>query len=54
MTALQFGIERFVNPLKGRTDLISANDHKVLFQNIDEVGIDFNSLARESQTNELK
>jgi hypothetical protein len=39
ISALQFGIERFVVPLKDRKDLISPNDHKVLFQNIDEVSI---------------
>ncbi|XP_035907050.1 uncharacterized protein LOC118509900 isoform X2 [Anopheles stephensi] len=37
INAINFGIERFVNPLRERKDLISPNDHKVLFQNIDEL-----------------
>ncbi|XP_055538201.1 uncharacterized protein LOC129725873 isoform X1 [Wyeomyia smithii] len=37
VTAINFGIERFVNPLKERKDIISPNDHKTLFQNIDEL-----------------
>ncbi|XP_053664906.1 uncharacterized protein LOC128714053 [Anopheles marshallii] len=37
INAINFGIERFVNPLRERKDLISPNDHKILFQNIDEL-----------------
>ncbi|XP_053676262.1 uncharacterized protein LOC128726473 [Anopheles nili] len=37
INAINFGIERFVNPLRERKDLISPNDHKTLFQNIDEL-----------------
>ncbi|XP_050092653.1 uncharacterized protein LOC126575807 [Anopheles aquasalis] len=37
INAINFGIERFVNPLRERKDLISSNDHKTLFQNIDEL-----------------
>lgn len=37
ISALQFGMDRFVTPMKERKDVISPNDHKVLFQNIDEV-----------------
>ncbi|XP_055595620.1 uncharacterized protein LOC129746143 isoform X2 [Uranotaenia lowii] len=37
VTAINFGIDRFVNPLRDRKDLISPNDHKTLFQNIDEL-----------------
>ncbi|KXJ69672.1 hypothetical protein RP20_CCG026214 [Aedes albopictus] len=37
VTAINFGIDRFVNPLRERKDLISPNDHKTLFQNIDEL-----------------
>uniref|UniRef100_A0AAG5D2N6 Uncharacterized protein n=1 Tax=Anopheles atroparvus TaxID=41427 RepID=A0AAG5D2N6_ANOAO len=37
VNAINFGIERFVNPLRERKDLISPNDHKTLFQNIDEL-----------------
>lgn len=35
--ALQYGIDRFVVPMKERKDLISPNDHRTLFQNIDEL-----------------
>ncbi|XP_023032683.1 uncharacterized protein LOC6644550 isoform X2 [Drosophila willistoni] len=35
--ALHFGVERFVQPLVDRKDLISPNDHRTLFQNIDEL-----------------
>ncbi|KAH8235964.1 hypothetical protein KR032_011630 [Drosophila birchii] len=35
--ALHFGVERFVQPLLERKDLISPNDHRTLFQNIDEL-----------------
>lgn len=37
MNALNFGIKRFVTPLKERRDIISATDHQVLFQNIEEI-----------------
>uniref|UniRef100_A0A4Y0BPH3 Uncharacterized protein n=2 Tax=Anopheles funestus TaxID=62324 RepID=A0A4Y0BPH3_ANOFN len=37
INAINFGIERFVNPLRERKDLISPSDHKILFQNIDEL-----------------
>ncbi|XP_034650669.1 serine-rich adhesin for platelets [Drosophila subobscura] len=36
-SALHFGVERFVQPLLERKDLISPNDHRTLFQNIDEL-----------------
>ncbi|XP_032582164.1 uncharacterized protein LOC6616148 isoform X1 [Drosophila sechellia] len=35
--ALHFGVDRFVQPLGERKDLISPNDHRTLFQNIDEL-----------------
>lgn len=35
--ALHFGLQRFVQPLLERKDLISPNDHRTLFQNIDEL-----------------
>ncbi|KAH8362106.1 hypothetical protein KR084_000651 [Drosophila pseudotakahashii] len=35
--ALHFGVDRFVQPLVERKDLISPNDHRTLFQNIDEL-----------------
>ncbi|XP_054729033.1 uncharacterized protein LOC129238026 [Anastrepha obliqua] len=35
--ALNFGLQRFVQPLQDRKDLISPNDHRTLFQNIDEL-----------------
>ncbi|KAH8250483.1 hypothetical protein KR038_003447 [Drosophila bunnanda] len=35
--ALHFGVQRFVQPLLERKDLISPNDHRTLFQNIDEL-----------------
>ncbi|XP_017095060.2 uncharacterized protein PsGEF isoform X11 [Drosophila bipectinata] len=35
--ALHFGVQRFVQPLVERKDLISPNDHRTLFQNIDEL-----------------
>ncbi|XP_033150469.1 uncharacterized protein LOC108604960 [Drosophila busckii] len=35
--ALHFGVQRFVQPLQERKDLISPNDHRTLFQNIDEL-----------------
>jgi hypothetical protein len=34
---MTFGLERFVIPLKERKDMISQNDHRTLFQNIDEL-----------------
>jgi RhoGEF domain len=37
VSAITFGLERFVNPLRDRKDIISLNDHKTLFQNIDEI-----------------
>ncbi|XP_067635413.1 uncharacterized protein PsGEF isoform X3 [Eurosta solidaginis] len=37
ITALHFGMQRFVQPLQDRKDLISPNDHRTLFQNIDEL-----------------
>lgn len=37
ISAINFGIERFVLTLKERKDLISVNDHRTLFQNIDEL-----------------
>ncbi|XP_048482039.1 uncharacterized protein LOC105393719 isoform X2 [Plutella xylostella] len=36
-TTLQFGMIRFVSPLAERADLISLNDHQLLFQNIEEI-----------------
>lgn len=37
ISAMNFGVERFVTQLKERKDLISTNDHRTLFQNIDEL-----------------
>uniref|UniRef100_A0A1A9VWN3 DH domain-containing protein n=1 Tax=Glossina austeni TaxID=7395 RepID=A0A1A9VWN3_GLOAU len=37
MSALHFGMQRFVQPLQERKDLITPNDHRTLFQNIDEL-----------------
>lgn len=37
VSALQFGMQRFTLALQERTDLISASDHRTLFQNIDEI-----------------
>ncbi|XP_055902055.1 uncharacterized protein LOC129938474 isoform X2 [Eupeodes corollae] len=37
VSAILFGLQRFVQPLVERTDLISPNDHRTLFQNIDEL-----------------
>lgn len=37
VTALQFGIQRFTSALQERHDLISATDHRTLFQNIEEI-----------------
>ncbi|XP_023158453.1 uncharacterized protein LOC101453831 isoform X3 [Ceratitis capitata] len=37
ISALHFGMQRFVQPLLERKDLISPNDHRTLFQNIDEL-----------------
>lgn len=37
MTALQYGMQRFANPLQERRDLISPTDHRTLFQNIEEI-----------------
>lgn len=37
MSAINFGIQRFVQPLKERKDLITSADHRTLFQNIDEL-----------------
>ncbi|XP_026323454.1 uncharacterized protein LOC113232829 isoform X4 [Hyposmocoma kahamanoa] len=36
-TCLQFGLVRFVSPLAERADLITPNDHQLLFQNIEEI-----------------
>ncbi|XP_037038214.1 uncharacterized protein LOC119075772 isoform X1 [Bradysia coprophila] len=37
VTAIQYGIQRFVAPLQERSDLISASDHRSLFQNLEEI-----------------
>lgn len=37
VTALQYGMQRFANPLQERRDLISPTDHRTLFQNIEEI-----------------
>lgn len=37
ITALQYGIQRFVAPLQERRDLISPTDQRTLFQNIEEI-----------------
>lgn len=37
ISAMNFGVERFVTQLKERKDLISTNDHRTLFQNVDEL-----------------
>ncbi|XP_073831447.1 protostome-specific GEF [Musca autumnalis] len=37
MSALHFGMQRFVQPLAERKDLITPNDHRTLFQNMDEL-----------------
>ncbi|XP_055855925.1 serine-rich adhesin for platelets isoform X2 [Episyrphus balteatus] len=37
ISAILFGIQRFVQPLVERNDLISPSDHRTLFQNIDEL-----------------
>ena len=37
MSAIHFGMQRFVQPLQERKDLITPNDHRTLFQNIDEL-----------------
>lgn len=34
---MQFGIERYVVPLSSRSDVITAPEHKLLFQNCEEV-----------------
>lgn len=34
---MNFGVERFVTQLKERKDIISTNDHRTLFQNVDEL-----------------
>lgn len=36
-TALQFAVTRFVSALTERRDLISPQEHHLLFQNADEV-----------------
>lgn len=37
ISAMNFGLDRFVMPLRDRKELISTNDHRTLFQNIDEL-----------------
>lgn len=37
LSAINFGLERFVHPLRDRKDIISLNDHRTLFQNVDEL-----------------
>lgn len=37
VTALQYGIQRFMSPLQERRDLVSPTDHRTLFQNIEEI-----------------
>ncbi|XP_075157528.1 protostome-specific GEF [Haematobia irritans] len=37
MSSLHFGMQRFVQPLAERKDLITPNDHRTLFQNMDEL-----------------
>lgn len=34
---MTFGLDRFVVPMRERKDMISPNDHRTLFQNIDEL-----------------
>lgn len=34
---MTFGLDRFVLPMRERKDMISQNDHRTLFQNIDEL-----------------
>lgn len=41
--SMQFGVERFVLPLAGRTDILTPQEHKLLFQNCEEVS-DMNNL----------
>lgn len=37
--SMQFGVERFVLPLAGRTDILTPQEHKLLFQNCEEVNL---------------
>ncbi|XP_037935633.1 uncharacterized protein LOC119669703 [Teleopsis dalmanni] len=37
ISTLHFGMQRYVQALQDRKDLISPNDHRTLFQNIDEL-----------------
>ncbi|KAJ6633205.1 hypothetical protein Bhyg_15502, partial [Pseudolycoriella hygida] len=37
VTAIQYGMQRFVAPLQERHDLISHSDHRTLFQNLEEI-----------------
>lgn len=37
VTAIQYGIQRFMAALQERKDLISPTDHRTLFQNIEEI-----------------
>lgn len=37
ISAMNFGVDRFVTPMRERKDLISTNDHRTLFQNIEEL-----------------
>lgn len=38
-TGLQFAITRFVSALAERKDLVTASEHRTLFQNSEEVSI---------------
>lgn len=43
-TALQFGVTRFVSALAERKDLLTAQEHKQLFQNVEDVSSETNLL----------
>lgn len=37
MDALNFGCNRYVNPLRSRKDLLSSKEHEILFSNIENI-----------------
>lgn len=45
--AMRFGVDRFIVPLADRKDLLSSQDHFILFQNSEEVRTYTNLIAIE-------
>lgn len=51
--ALQFAVTRFVSALAERKDLLTPQDHRILFQNSEEVYIHYSHICNYSNENLL-